>query len=70
MLSQIVLIIGSGSLFILDVQQDGLIPVQLFQWNDGIFDVTWSENNENVLVTAAGDGNILVWDVSQPNVIF
>lgn len=35
-----------------------------FDWNDGLFDVTWSENNEHVLVTGAGDGSLQIWDTA------
>ncbi|MGH0179891.1 UNVERIFIED_CONTAM: hypothetical protein FKN15_008544 [Acipenser sinensis] len=37
-----------------------------FDWNDGLFDVTWSENNEHVLVTASGDGSLQIWDTNNP----
>lgn len=37
-----------------------------FDWNDGLFDVTWSENNEHVLVTGAGDGSLQIWDTANP----
>ena len=33
-----------------------------FGWRDGLFDVTWSEVNEAVLVAAGGDGSVLVFD--------
>ena len=33
-----------------------------YAWRDGLFDVTWSEVSEAVLVAAAGDGNVLVFD--------
>lgn len=38
-----------------------------FDWNDGLFDVTWSENNEHVLVTGAGDGSLQIWDTANPH---
>ena len=38
------------------------------QWPDGIFDVTWSEVNENALVCGAGDGKLLVVDQKCPQV--
>ncbi|VDI20948.1 Hypothetical predicted protein [Mytilus galloprovincialis] len=55
----------NGTLFIIDQTPNGLVPTVVFDWNDGLFDVTWAENNENVLVTASGDGGIVVWDASQ-----
>jgi len=33
-----------------------------YGWQDGLFDVTWSEVNEAVLVAAGGDGNVLIFD--------
>lgn len=36
-----------------------------FDWNDGLFDVTWSENNENVLITCSGDGSLQIWDITK-----
>lgn len=39
-----------------------------FPWRDGLFDATWSEVNEAVIVVAGGDGNILIFDQSQPQV--
>ena len=35
-----------------------------YGWSDGLFDVTWSEVNEAILVAAAGDGNVLLFDQS------
>ena len=55
-------------MFVLDIVQDGLRPVQAFEFSDGLFDVTWAENNENILVAAGGDGSIQIWDVLQPKV--
>lgn len=37
-----------------------------FDWNDGLFDVTWSENNEHVLITSSGDGSLQIWDIAKP----
>lgn len=54
---------GCGSLFILDVTPNEIIPVNIYQWNDGLFDLTWSENNENLIVAAAADGSVLLFDV-------
>ncbi|XP_005090618.1 peroxisomal targeting signal 2 receptor [Aplysia californica] len=59
-------IVGSGSIFVLDVDPSGVRVVQQFEWSEGVFDLTWAENNENILVAAGGDGSIQVWDVSQP----
>ena len=39
-----------------------------FPWRDGLFDATWSEVNESVIVVASGDGSIIVFDQSHPQV--
>ncbi|KAH9524981.1 peroxisomal targeting signal 2 receptor [Bulinus truncatus] len=58
-------IAGCGTLFVLDIHANEISVVQVCEWNNGLFDVAWAENNENILVTAGGDGSIQVWDVSQ-----
>lgn len=59
---------GNGTLYIIDQTANGLVPSTVYDWNDGLFDLTWAENNENVLVTASGDGGLVVWDITQPRV--
>ncbi|XP_014389409.1 PREDICTED: peroxisomal biogenesis factor 7, partial [Myotis brandtii] len=58
--------IGCGTLLILDQDESGLRIFRSFDWNDGLFDVTWSENNEHVLVTCSGDGSLQLWDTAKP----
>lgn len=59
-------IAGRGTLFILDITPNGIEPVRIYEWNDGLFDVTWAENNENVAIAGAGDGSLLLFDVKNP----
>nr|XP_008526662.1 PREDICTED: peroxisomal biogenesis factor 7 [Equus przewalskii] len=54
-----------GTLLILDQNESGLRVFRSFEWNDGLFDVTWSENNEHVLVTCSGDGSLQLWDTAK-----
>lgn len=35
-----------------------------YDTQDGLFDVAWSEINENQLVTSSGDGSIKMWDAT------
>ncbi|KFO32227.1 Peroxisomal targeting signal 2 receptor, partial [Fukomys damarensis] len=58
-------ILGCGTLLILDQNETGLTIFRSFDWNDGLFDVTWSENNEHVLVTCSGDGSLQLWDTAK-----
>ncbi|KAG7461005.1 hypothetical protein MATL_G00205000 [Megalops atlanticus] len=59
-------IAGCGTLFVLEQSEVGISLLRSFDWNDGLFDVTWSENNEHVLVTGAGDGSLQIWDTANP----
>ncbi|XP_063078446.1 peroxisomal biogenesis factor 7 [Engraulis encrasicolus] len=59
-------IAGCGTLLVLEQRETDVCLVRSFDWNDGLFDVTWSENNEHVLVTGAGDGSIQLWDTENP----
>lgn len=40
--------------------------VNSYGWSDGLFDVTWSEVNEAILVAASGDGSVIVVDQGIP----
>ncbi|KAK2114393.1 hypothetical protein P7K49_008659 [Saguinus oedipus] len=54
-----------GTLLILDPDESGLRLFRSFDWSDGLFDVTWSENNEHVLITCSGDGSLQLWDTAR-----
>ena len=56
--------LGRGGLIIYaeDNVGQGIREVRRYIWKDGLFDVTWSEVNEAILVVAAGDGSVLVFD--------
>jgi WD40 repeat protein len=41
-----------------------LTAITRFDTQDGLFDVAWSEANENQLVTASGDGSLKLWDTT------
>lgn len=56
-------LVGNGRLYILDIGNDGLIrPDSMFDTQDGLFSVAWSEIHENHVVTANGDGSIKIFD--------
>ncbi|KAL4649104.1 peroxisomal biogenesis factor 7 [Arapaima gigas] len=55
---------GCGTLLVLEENESGISHVMSFNWRDGLYDVTWSENNEHVLVTGSGDGSLQVWDTA------
>lgn len=39
-------------------------PLFSYDTQDGLFDIAWSEVNENQLVTSSGDGSIKLWDAT------
>lgn len=52
-------IIGNGRLSIFIINNLGLIEeVVRFNTNDAMFDIAWSELNENHLVSVGGDGSV------------
>ncbi|KAK9866651.1 hypothetical protein WJX84_002150 [Apatococcus fuscideae] len=59
-------IIGNGRQHVLQMTQTGLQEVAAFDTRDGVYDCAWSEENENILASACGDGSIKVWDVAAP----
>lgn len=59
-------IIGNGRLHILELGPGGIGEGVSFDTSDGLYDVCWSEANENILATASGDGSVKVWDAAAP----
>lgn len=41
----------------------GLVESHRLEWSDGLFDLTWSEQHENHIMTASGDGSLQLWDL-------
>lgn len=58
--------VSSSEFYVVHSHRQVSLLFQLsFDWNDGLFDVTWSENNEHVLITSSGDGSLQIWDVTK-----
>uniref|UniRef100_A0A671TWA5 Peroxin-7 n=1 Tax=Sparus aurata TaxID=8175 RepID=A0A671TWA5_SPAAU len=57
-------IAGCGTLLVLDEMETGVVLVRSWEWSDGLFDISWSETNEHVMVTGAGDGSLQLWDTA------
>ena len=51
---------GSGVLIVYSQDPPPWREVFKLPWTDGLFDVTWSEANDNVLAAGGGDGRILL----------
>jgi peroxin-7 len=56
-------LVGNGRLFILNLTADGIVCEKFFETQDCLFDLTWSEQHENQLLTAGGDGSIKLFDI-------
>ena len=55
--------IGSGGLVLYEeIEGRGFVETRRYPWQDGLFDVTWSELSEAVLVAGGGDGSVLIFD--------
>jgi peroxin-7 len=51
---------------VLDVRDGRTInETRSFDTRDGLYDCTWSEENENIIAAASGDGSIKVWDIAR-----
>lgn len=53
-------IVGNGQLQIFDLQSK--MPVVEWLTKDGVYDASWSEDNEHVIATAQGDGTVKLFD--------
>ncbi len=60
-------IVGNGrlSVFNISTNPNTLEETRRFNTNDGVFDIAWSEQNENHLITGCGDGSLKLWDLNQ-----
>ncbi|KAI0048122.1 WD40 repeat-like protein [Auriscalpium vulgare] len=60
-------LVGNGRLHIAGVSP-GPAPAialeKLYETQDGLYDIAWSEVHENQLVSASGDGSIKLWDIT------
>ena len=58
-------LVGNGRLYILLIEPNGTIANPI-SWDtqDGLFEISWSENHENQLVAASGDGSIKLFDTT------
>ncbi|KAJ1917899.1 peroxisomal targeting signal 2 receptor [Mycoemilia scoparia] len=62
-------LVGNGRLTVLGFNPNApeLSPIRMYDTQDGLFDVCWSERHENQLVTGSGDGSIALWDITIPD---
>jgi peroxin-7 len=56
-------LVGNGRLYILGLTANGIVAEKHFETQDSLFDLSWSEEHENQLVVASGDGSVKLFDV-------
>ncbi|KAI9098594.1 WD40-repeat-containing domain protein [Phlyctochytrium arcticum] len=57
-------IVGNGRLWILNANPEaGISAERVYDTQDGVYDVAWSESHERQVVSAGGDGSLKLWDV-------
>jgi peroxin-7 len=56
-------LVGNGRLYILNLTAEGIVCEKFFETQDCLFDLAWSEQHENQLLTAGGDGSIKLFDI-------
>ncbi|KAN0060100.1 peroxisomal targeting signal 2 receptor [Thecaphora frezii] len=63
-------LVGNGRLHIMGLgtnmgaPDQGLVVEKVFDTQDGLYDLAWSEAHENQIVTSSGDGSIKLWDIA------
>ncbi|KAJ2965942.1 hypothetical protein NQ176_g10378 [Zarea fungicola] len=57
-------IVGNGRLYSLCLTAQGIQVEKTFDTNDALYDLAWSEINENQLITACGDGSLKLFDLN------
>ncbi|RKP25064.1 WD40-repeat-containing domain protein, partial [Syncephalis pseudoplumigaleata] len=59
-------LVGNGRLWILrsGAGPQGMDVEKLYDTQDGLYGLAWSEQHENQLVTSSGDGSIKLWDIT------
>jgi len=60
-------IAGQGRQYILQNDRDSqtIKKLHTFDTDDGLYDCTWNEENENQIISCSGDGSIKVFDTTQ-----
>ncbi|KAL1953604.1 hypothetical protein VTO42DRAFT_2551 [Malbranchea cinnamomea] len=57
-------LVGNGRFYILDLTPQGIIPVKWYTTQDALYDLAWSEINENQAIVSSGDGSVKLFDAT------
>lgn len=64
-------IIGNGMIGVYTFDPKPIIkPLKMFDTNEGVFDISWSEVNKNHLVSCGADGSLKLWDITHDLPLF
>ncbi|KAL1983317.1 hypothetical protein VTN96DRAFT_10458 [Rasamsonia emersonii] len=55
-------LVGNGRLYVLELTPNGIVPLKFYTTQDALYDLSWSEINENQVLVASGDGSIKLFD--------
>ncbi|KAK6591653.1 WD repeat domain-containing protein [Botrytis cinerea] len=59
-------LVGNGRLYSLMLTPQGIQVQKTFDTQDSIYDLSWSESNENQVAVACGDGSVKLFDTAIP----
>lgn len=56
-------LVGNGRLHVGSLVPPAIQLDKVYNTQDGLYDIAWSELHENQIVTASGDGSLKLWDI-------
>lgn len=59
-------LVGNGRLYILGLTEKGVVPEKVFDTQDVVHDIAWSEQHENQILAGCGDGTVKLYDINVP----
>lgn len=59
-------IVGNGRLYIVDCLPNDMRIIGQFDTKDGLYDCSWSETHDRLIIAGSGDGSVKMWDISMP----
>ncbi|KAH7282571.1 hypothetical protein KP509_35G037200 [Ceratopteris richardii] len=57
-------IVGNGRQYVIELTPNGISEVCYYETNSILLDCSWCECNENLLLSADGDGSLKLWDTA------
>lgn len=60
-------LVGNGALFALRMTAQGVKGDRIYHTQDALYDVAYSESNENQIVAGCGNGTVYLFDTNVPD---